>query len=969
MQTTPAAGVLGRDRELALLRSALADAAEGRGRLVLISGEPGIGKSTLAAALAADAAAQGVHVSTARAPETAGAPPYWLWAQILRDYLEPSGQIASSQLPAARRQVLARILPQLRTSQRERPSGQPAESEAERFRLADEIASFLLERAVDGCRLVILDDLHAADASSLDVLAHVASRLAASPLLIVGAHRDVADESIPALQALLARTAREESTVTVSLSGLDVNAVRRQLAAIIGREVDSELAIRVHARTGGNPFFTAEVARLLAWDASAAAVPPRVRDVITWRLGHLPEETRGVLERAALIGQEVPLDTLAVACGTPAEFVLAALEPAVNAALIRERSSAGRVRFAHELVAETIVDALPLGRAAALHEVVATAIESTRSANLDEWLPALALHWSAAIPNDKTARRTVAMARLAAEQAEARLAFGDAVPMWRMALDAAVRTRSDAAERAELQLGLGRSLFRAGDVGGAIKVCIQAALDAESASRPDLCTAAALVVEGVAEPQWAAALVAIAERALSLLPADEPALRARLHAQIGQLVHLTAAAAPERERYETALAVELAESSGDLQALQAALRAQQLVISGPKDVEVRLHNAARMIQIGKACGDAWPELWGRLWSFDALVQLGRLGEAELELRDLEPVVAHLRWPVARWHLLRAQAAVLQVRGRFDEALEVADQALAQISGAGLERAEGMHTTFLECQAELVGELPGGDERMRRLRELVAREPHVALRAVVSLLSAGLLDEARALYARLPPPNLWNPPPYVLTVQLMSRIMAAIRLQLRDEVQQLLGRLEPFARWHVAFGSGVHVSFGSGFLFTGMAAAYLGDFERAVADITRAVEDNTRSGAVARSIVARQELAEVLERRNSGADLASARRLASAVVREAQSLGMRPFVARAEGLLSRIPRRLVPSEELTPRELEVARLITEGLTNRQLAMRLGISERTAENHVDHILSKLGFGGRAQVAAWVVASGKA
>jgi DNA-binding CsgD family transcriptional regulator len=278
----------------------------------------------------------------------------------------------------------------------------------------------------------------------------------------------------------------------------------------------------------------------------------------------------------------------------------------------------------------------------------------------------------------------------------------------------------------------------------------------------------------------------------------------------------------------------------------------------------------------------------------------------------------------------------------------------------------MHTTFLEAQADLVGELPGDEERLSLLRDLVVREPHVAIRGVISLLRRGLLDEARALYARLPAPDAWRPPQYVVTVQIAERIKAAIALQVADDVEQLLPRLEPLAKWQVAFGSGVHLTLGSGFLYTGMAAACLGELERAIADVSKAIEENARAGAVPLAVVARQELAEILERRGSGADLARARRIASEVMRDAEALGMRPALERSAALLRRIPRQMVRSEELSPRELEVAGLIRHGLTNRQVAMRLGISERTAENHVDHILRKLGFATRAQVAAWVVAS---
>jgi DNA-binding CsgD family transcriptional regulator len=160
-----------------------------------------------------------------------------------------------------------------------------------------------------------------------------------------------------------------------------------------------------------------------------------------------------------------------------------------------------------------------------------------------------------------------------------------------------------------------------------------------------------------------------------------------------------------------------------------------------------------------------------------------------------------------------------------------------------------------------------------------------------------------------------------------------------------------------------VTYGSGLLVTGQAAAFLGDLNAAVAQLEQAVDDNERCGVVAQAIVARQELAEVLARRAGGDDLDRARRLAAAVLHDAERTGMRPSAQRAGMLLRELPRRRVRTARLTPRELEVARLVAEGLTNRQLAVRLGITERTAETHVDHILTKLDFAGRAQIAAWV------
>jgi DNA-binding CsgD family transcriptional regulator len=955
---------------MVLLREALATTLTGRGRLVLVSGEPGIGKTTLAAAVCDEAAERGMHVTMARAPETIGAPPYWLWAEALRSDITSGYSTAQSSV-ASRHSMLARIFPDLAPVHAELREAPFIESDAERFQLAEDISAFLLSSVLETPRVLVLDDIHAADASSLEVLAHVCRKLESGPLLIVASHRDAPDDVTLALEKLLAQVSRQPTTVRIPLAGFDVPAVRSQLTQIIGREVDVQLAYQVHTRTGGNPFFVAEVGRLLVHDTGvattdAAVVPPRVRDVIGWRLKRLPEDSRDVLQYAALIGDEVPLDILAAACSRSLESIFAALEPAVAAAVVRQGRSPAWVRFAHALVAETIVEALPFGRAALLHEQIAQAIETRRANNLEDWLPALARHWYAAKPTEQASRRTSDVARRAAEQAAARLAFDDALPFWRIALEASERAGADIGTCAELRVGLARSLFRSGHVGEALGTCLVAVRDAEAAHRPDVCAAAALVVEGVSEPQWAATLIALAETALQQLPPDELALHARLHAQIGQLVHLTPAADTAREQAETALAVELGDRSGDRQALQAALHAHQFAMTGPEGVDERLRTAERMIGIAQNCGDTWPELWGRLWSVDALVQLGRLSDADAQLDELEPVVERLRWPTARWHVLRSRAAILQARGEFGEALDCADRARAELSGSGLERAALTHSNFLEATSDLVGQLPGGDERRRRLRELVTREPNLLPRLIASLLRAGEVDDARAFYLRLPPADRWNPPRYMLSLHLTNRLQAAIALRLREDVEQLAARIEPMAGWHVCLAAGTVVTLGAGFLYTGSAAAFRGDLDRAVLHIQKAVDDNTRSGAVALALVARQELAEVLARRQAGSDLDKARRLASAVLSEAKQLGMPPFVERASNLLGGLPRRRLKAEQLTTRELQVARLVADGLTNRQVAVRLGITEKTAENHVDNILGKLGFASRAQVAAWVAST---
>jgi DNA-binding NarL/FixJ family response regulator len=253
-----------------------------------------------------------------------------------------------------------------------------------------------------------------------------------------------------------------------------------------------------------------------------------------------------------------------------------------------------------------------------------------------------------------------------------------------------------------------------------------------------------------------------------------------------------------------------------------------------------------------------------------------------------------------------------------------------------------------------------------LLEAAANDAGALLWAAAVMVRDGELEEARALHARMPPPDRWIAPRYVLMTSLKMRLQIALGLEVRDEVEQLRARMLPVARWHVTPGSGTFITFGSGFLYTGMAAAFLGDLNSSIEEMRHAVEDNSRCGAITMSVVARQQLAEVLVQRRTGTDLDQARRLSSSVLEDAQRLGMLPFIARASALLRSLPRRRLKSEDLTEREREVARLVADGLTNRQIAVRLGISERTVENHLDHIFDKLGFASRAQVAAWVASS---
>ena len=234
-------------------------------------------------------------------------------------------------------------------------------------------------------------------------------------------------------------------------------------------------------------------------------------------------------------------------------------------------------------------------------------------------------------------------------------------------------------------------------------------------------------------------------------------------------------------------------------------------------------------------------------------------------------------------------------------------------------------------------------------------------AAFSLAYAGRLADAGTIYRRLGPPAGWRPIPHVTTVCYALGIGIAVILDEVDDVAVLRERLTPYRGQHVVSGAGAIAYDGPVELYLGMASGHLGQLDDAVVDLQAASQLCAANGARGFSVQARTELAAVLARRGRTGDVAQARQLAAEAGKLATALGMRPWANRAQRLLERLDRQVDP---LTPREREVAALVAQGLTNRQIAAALHLSERTAQNHVQHILTKLDLANRSQIAVRTV-----
>jgi len=363
---------VGREHELSTLMAALDEALAGEGRLVLIAGEPGIGKSRLAEEVGRHARRRGARVYVGRCWEAGGAPAYWPWVQALRAYIRDSDPEAVRAQLGGEGAELATILPELRGLVPDLPESPPADSDGARFRLLESVASFLRNAASAGPVVVGLDDLHAADAPSLLLLRFVAGQLAAAPILIVGCYRDT--EVGPELSETLADVARDPGMQRLALRGLSGSDTSRLLHLTMGDAPADELAAAIHADTQGNPLFAKEIGRLLAAEGhgdgapGGIPIPQGVLEVIGQRLARQSESCRNLLALASVVGREFDPDVIGSLAEVDEDALFAALDEAAGAGLVGAVPEAsGRLRFSHILIRDALYEDLPAPRRLRLH--------------------------------------------------------------------------------------------------------------------------------------------------------------------------------------------------------------------------------------------------------------------------------------------------------------------------------------------------------------------------------------------------------------------------------------------------------------------------------------------------------------------------------------------------------------------------------------------------------------------------
>ena len=444
-----------------------------------------------------------------------------------------------------------------------------------------------------------------------------------------------------------------------------------------------------------------------------------------------------------------------------------------------------------------------------------------------------------------------------------------------------------------------------------------------------------------------------------MLPEGDLIRRAKLLAQRVLISHQFA---PRPDPPLGLAALQAAEASGDADARFMALQARREELAGPEHCLERLSGGDRALRLALEGGRAEYAAWGHAWRIDTLWELGRRPQLDAEVAAFAAVAERLKEPLHRWRLRMIQAAIKRMEGRFAEAQALLDEALEIGRGGGHDDADFMD---LVTRAELAREIGGSGELEPAVRHFAERSGIVQTRHwLASVVAAS--DRVGELQRTWPVlvqsfPDFPRNVVWVSAASAMADICCLV--EDRGYAPTLYASLLPFADRQVVSDARTG-SRGPVALYLGKLAALLGEWDDAEALLRRAIASAVSIASLPYEAMARHALAAMWTTRGRPRDRAAAASELEEAARWATQLNMRPLQARSGRLLEAL-RRTPSVGPLSARELEVARLVAAGLTNHAIGQRLHLSSRTAENHVQHILNKLGFDSRSQIAAWFAA----
>ena len=873
------ADFVGREPELEWLRGIWDRVLAGRCELALLTGEAGIGKTRIAAHFAQELNAAGANILLGRCDEDAIVP-YQPFVEAIRRYVLSSPMdVLRTRLGDRRAAELARLIPELRERIPDLPEPPRGEAETQRYRLFESIASFLYEFSAAAPLLVVVDDLHWADRSTLLLLRHLVRQGEAARILFLASYRETEASSGNALADLLADLRRERIGERLRMEGFSFPEVAALCRHYARKEEDLPTPVFVEAlrrETQGNPFFIDEVLRSLSvqatsgeqpW-ASAARVeeidlPESVREVVGRRLLRLGRDARDLLSIASAIGAEFDVDLVERLMDASGERILDAIEESVEAGVLVDQQT--RYAFSHALIRRALYDGLSGIRRVRLHRKIGQSMTELYKDNLEPHLAELAHHFYEAAPGGSW-REAVEFAQLAGARAMSQLAYDEAARHFRAGVEVLTETgEGDPRTRCELLLARGDAQWRAGDTIPARDTFFEASAIARDLDDATLLARAALGygtgLGGYARSIRAdPTLIGLLEEALDEHDRGDDEIRVRLLARLAIELYFTPQL--ERRRHLSGEAVEMARRIGDPVALLVALHCREwsnLGVDVPLDKQIAA--ADEILSLAEAQDEKEVAYQAAFLRVMALISAGDLDSADKAVEVAERIASELRMPgflpwVVSYRAMRANLA-----GRFQDARDLAMRAVEQANAQHSDPEVSL--TLLGGQLISFELYQAGFEQLVPMMQMAVVElpQHPLVRCSLAMLAAEAGDEAIARehfeilaqdsFSGIPRDANW-----LMGMWAVAQTAAALRDAERAAV--LYKMLEPFAdRWVTAT---VSICFGPVGYALGALATTLKQFDDAERHLSAALETaETLKMPFIRALTARHYAAMLLAR--------------------------------------------------------------------------------------------------------------
>lgn len=903
---------VGRAAELHRLELAWKEAAAGVPRVVLVSGEPGVGKTRLVAEVSRAAHRAGATVLFGRCDEDLSVP-YQPFVEALDGYVAHAPPDRLLEQAGRHGGDLARLLPRLAEKVPDLPEAMRAEPEIERHHLFEAVRTFIEALAVDSPLVLVIDDLHWAAKPTLLMLRHVVRSEENRSVLILATYRDTDLGRGHPLAGVLSDLRREPGVERVDLQGLNADEVSEVIVQAAGHDLDDEtqaLADQLYAETEGNPFFLGQTLRHLVetraiiqengrWrrgpEADRVGIPEGVREVIGRRLSRLSDATNDVLSTAAVIGREFDADLLVATSTLDAEEVFDALEIGEQARLVQTvPNRRGRYTFVHALVRSTLYEEISTTRRLRVHRRVGLALEER---NVDDrYVDELARHFTEATALGE-AERALTYGRRAAARAIERTAYEEAVAIYGLLLAAVDPDDTDLRLRADLHLEQGNAYWSCGDRASGY-VAFSASTDlARRAGDPELFARGAIARGG--RRAWTDAgvideiLIGELEEVRQILPPDDSPLRAMATARLASELYFIVG---EHERRQALIdeALAMARRVDDKVALAFVLTCAQFGLWVPGNEDKRLAIAEELVALGQELGDLEMLSNGWGWLFTNYWEHGDAARARESAVQLSDCAARLRMPDSDWMAGVMEACIALFEGRIDDAQCVMDRTLAVGEKAQTATALQMYGVQLFAVSRVRG---GLEELEPMFLAMVDEYPSVpAWRCGVVYLYAelGWVDKAREHFDVLAETDFELPFDSNWGVSMAILCFAAAQLGHDDGAAALYDRMVPYADMIITVGMPAEV-IGPCHLPLAMTAATLGRWDEAERHAESALAWLDDAGGRMWATRTRYELAKVLRERGGADDLARAATLLAEARAASEELGFPRLIERIEDL--------------------------------------------------------------------------